>query len=107
MLNGSDSGVALIYLILHVLANILTEKLHLKGFESGQYGSPPSFNYWIRQATVYVFSLLTMKLLVIVLFAAWPGIFMLGEWLLTFLGPSDAIQVILYVPSLLPASPAS
>ena len=47
-----------------------------------------------------------MKMLVIVLFAAWPGIFMLGEWLLTFLGPSDAVQVILYVSSH-PPFPAS
>ncbi|KAH9912393.1 vacuolar membrane protein-domain-containing protein [Fomitopsis serialis] len=87
-------GVGIIYFILHVTTWLLSEKCHFKGFESGQYGSPPSFNYWIRQATVYIFSLLFMKMLVIVLFAAWPGIFMLGEWLLTFLGPSDAVQVI-------------
>lgn len=35
-----------------------------------------------------------MKVLVVGLFALWPGVFKLGEWLLTFLGPSDAAQVI-------------
>lgn len=67
----------------------------LKGLESGEYGEPPSFSYWARQAAVYVFSLTTMKGLVVALFALWPGIFKLGEWLLSFLGPSNTAQVIL------------
>ncbi|RPD66825.1 hypothetical protein L226DRAFT_565610 [Lentinus tigrinus ALCF2SS1-7] len=87
-------GVGLIYLILQVVTYVLTEKFHLKGFESGVYGTPPSINYWFRQASVYVFALTTMKLLVIALFAALPVIFDLGEWLLSFLGTSDAAQVI-------------
>ena len=97
---GADNGytgVAVIYLSLQCFTYLLTEKLHLKGFESGKYGSPPSFWYWLRQATVYVLSLTIMKLLVIALFAVWPGIFVLGEWLLSFVGSSDAAQVILYV----------
>jgi hypothetical protein len=97
-------GVAMLYLILHIATHILTEKLLLKGFESGQYGAPPSFQYWLRQATVYVFSLTTMKLLVIGLLALWPGIFQLGEWLLswTYTADGDGLQVILYVFTLRP-----
>ncbi|KAL6309836.1 vacuolar membrane protein-domain-containing protein [Sparassis latifolia] len=87
-------GVGVIYFVLHFITYLLTEKCNFKGFESGQYGSPPSFIYWTRQAAVYLLALLTMKLLVVALFAAWPGIFKVGEWLLTFLGPSDAVQVI-------------
>ncbi|KAI1796054.1 vacuolar membrane protein-domain-containing protein [Ganoderma leucocontextum] len=87
-------GVGIIYLILQVVTHILTEKLQWKGFESGVYGTPPSINYWFRQAAVYVFALTTMKLLVIALFAALPIIFDLGEWLLTFLGPSNIAQII-------------
>lgn len=87
-------GVGVIYLVLHLTTWLLAEKCGLKGFESGQYGTPPSFVYWLKQATVYVFSLMTMKLLVVALFAVWPGVFKIGEWLLDFLGPSDEIQVI-------------
>ena len=76
---------------------VLTEKFHLKGFESGKYGTPPSIVYWMRQTAVYVFSLTIMKLSVIALFALWPGIFKMGEWLLSFLGTDEAAQVILYV----------
>ncbi|KAI0308428.1 vacuolar membrane protein-domain-containing protein, partial [Amylostereum chailletii] len=87
-------GVAIIYFILHLLTWLFTEKVHLKGFESGQYGSPPSKVYWLRQAGVYVVALTTMKLLVIGLFFIWPGIFKVGAWLLSWLGHSNAVQVI-------------
>ncbi|KAF9534126.1 vacuolar membrane protein-domain-containing protein [Crepidotus variabilis] len=90
-------GVALIYFTLHALNNILTEKLHLKGFESGIYGEPPSANYWFRQAAVYILSLSTMKVVVITLLLVFPGIYKFGEWLLswTWLGGSeDDFQVI-------------
>ncbi|KAI0775900.1 vacuolar membrane protein-domain-containing protein [Trametes elegans] len=87
-------GVGIIYLVLHVMTYLLTEKCHLKGFESGVYGTPPRINYWLRQSAVYVFALTTMKLLVVAVFAALPVIFDVGEWLLTFLGHSDTAQVI-------------
>jgi hypothetical protein len=90
------AGVAIIYLILHLVTFFFTEKCGFKGFETGKYGSPPSIGYWFRQLSVYVFSLTTMKLLVVALFVLWPGVFKLGEWLLSFLGPTDAAQVILY-----------
>lgn len=81
------------------MAFMLTEKLGFKGFESGKYGTPPSFGHWFRQLSVYIFALTTMKALVVALFALWPGIFKLGEWLLSFLGTSEAAQVILCVHS--------
>ena len=92
------TGVGIIYLILQVATYVLTEKLQFKGFESGVYGTPPSINYWFRQTAVYVCALTSMKLLVVALFAALPVIFDFGEWLLSFLGSSDAAQVILWVP---------
>ncbi|KAI6018276.1 vacuolar membrane protein-domain-containing protein, partial [Pisolithus marmoratus] len=89
-------GVGLIYLILQATTFLLSKKLHLKGFRSGQYGNPPSFVYWARQAAVYVVALTTMKLLVVALFAIWPGLFELGDWLLdwTSIGDGESFQVI-------------
>jgi len=91
--------VALLYLILRFFAYVLTGKLNLKGFESGQYGTPPSIFFWARQAAVYVLSLTSMKLLVLLLLALFPGIYDVGEWLLswTWTGEGDALQVILCV----------
>jgi len=87
-------GVGAIYLTLHLLTWIFTTKLHFKGFLSGQYGSPPSLNYWARQATVYVVSLTSMKLLVILLLVSWHKLIDIGAWLLGWLGNSDAAQVV-------------
>jgi len=90
-------GIALIYVILRALTYILADRAHLKGFESGQYGNPPSFKFWLRQAAVYVLSLTSMKLLVVGLFAVYPGIFKIGDWLLSWTrtgNGEDAIQVI-------------
>ncbi|KAJ3735231.1 vacuolar membrane protein-domain-containing protein [Lentinula guzmanii] len=89
-------GVALIYLILHVLTLVFSERLHLKGFESGIYGNPPRVKYWARQAALYVVALTTMKFLVIGLLALFPGLFKIGAWLLswTWTDEGDAFQVI-------------
>lgn len=81
---------------LHALTHLLTNKLHFSGFISGQYGDPPSVNYWFRQATIYVLSITTMKLLVVALFAAWSGIFQVGQWLLSWTGNGSTFQIILY-----------
>jgi len=90
-------GVAIIYLILRLLTHILSDRANLKGFESGQYGNPPSFAFWLRQAAVYVLSLTSMKLFVVGLFALYPGILKIGEWLLSWTRTGDgkdAFQVI-------------
>ena len=90
-------GVALIYVILHALARLFTERFDLKGFESGVYGNPPSIKHWACQAALYVFSLLMMKLIVITILIWFPGMYVVGEWLLswTWTGNGDAFQVIL------------
>lgn len=95
-------GVALIYLILRALTHVFTDVFQLKGFESGQYGKPPSIKYWSRQAAVYVLSLTSMKLLVVGLFALCPDLIKIGEWLLSWTrtGNKDAFQVILWALSL-------
>lgn len=92
-------GVGLIYLFLRLSTYALTVKLHLKGFESGEYGNPPSVAYWVRQAAIYVAALTTMKFLVLGLLILFPGIFKLGEWLLswTWTGDGDSLQVVLCV----------
>jgi hypothetical protein len=88
-------GVGIIYLVLRFFTTTLTQRLGLSGFESGQYGNPPSSVFWAKQTAVYVLSITTMKLLVIGLFAAWPGIFRVGQWLLSWTGDGSNFQIIL------------
>jgi len=91
------AGVGVIYVALHLFTWLFADKFQLKGFQSGQYGSPPSLSYWGRQATVYVVSLTSMKLLVVLLLATWRRLFDIGAWLLSWLGNGDTAQVVLYV----------
>lgn len=87
----------MVYAILRLLTYVAQEKLGLRGFESGVYGSPPSIKYWARQAAIYVLALTTMKLMVVGLLALWPGIFRIGEWILswTYTKDGDIVQVVL------------
>jgi len=93
----SAAGVGAIYLSLHLLTWFFTAKLHFKGFQSWQYGSPPSPSFWARQAAVYVVSLTSMKLLVILLLVSWHKLIDIGAWLLSWLGSGDIAQVVLCV----------
>ncbi|KAI3616689.1 vacuolar membrane protein [Moniliophthora roreri] len=89
-------GVMILYLIHHGLTHLFSHKFQLQGFESGVYGKPPSWNFWVRQAVVYVVALTTMKFIVIALLALFPGLYKIGEWLLswTWTEKGDALQVI-------------
>ncbi|KZT43000.1 hypothetical protein SISSUDRAFT_1030178 [Sistotremastrum suecicum HHB10207 ss-3] len=87
-------GVAVIYGLLHLLSRLFIDVFHLKGIRSGEYDNPPRFSYWARQAAIYIVVLTAMKLLVVALFAVWPGIIEVGAWLLSWTGSSNAAQVI-------------
>lgn len=89
--------MGIIYVNLYLLTYLFSEKLNYKGFESGVYGTPPSINFWMRQAALYVLSLTSMKMLVVALLVLFPGIFKIGEWLLSWtqVAHGDAVQVIL------------
>ncbi|KAJ3516143.1 hypothetical protein NLJ89_g1303 [Agrocybe chaxingu] len=89
-------GVGLIYVTLHALTRLFTERFQLKGFESGVYGDPPSFNFWLRQAALYVLTLSTMKVVVVTFLVLFPAIYVVGEWLLswTWTSEGDDLQVI-------------
>lgn len=87
-------GVYAIYITLFFLTWYFTEKLKLKGLRSGQYGSPPSLNYWVRQLAIYVVSLTSMKLFVIAVVAFWDALSDIAAWLLSWLGNGDTAQVI-------------
>jgi hypothetical protein len=91
------TGVYAIYITLFFLTWYLTEKLKLKGLRSGQYGTPPSHNYWVRQLAIYVVSLTSMKMLVVALVSFWHVLSDIAAWLLSWLGNGDTVQVILCV----------
>ncbi|KAH6914770.1 vacuolar membrane protein [Coprinopsis sp. MPI-PUGE-AT-0042] len=95
-------GVGIIYGCLHLFNHIFTEKLGWKGFESGVYGDPPSVNFWFRQAATYMTCLLIMKLLVVGLFVLVPGIFTIGQWLLSWTHAGGEVLQVAFVMGIFP-----
>jgi len=94
-------GVAIIYGILKLANYIIVDRLHVKGFVSGQYGSPPKWSFWARQAVVYCAVLTAMKLSVVAIIAIWPGLIDFGAWLLGWTGNGGSFQII-FVMGLFP-----
>lgn len=88
-------GVGIIWGVLRVAATVLTERLGLNGFQSGQYGNPPRLKYWARQASVYILAVIIMKLAILALLALVPPLMDFGEWLLSWTGGNTSVQIIL------------
>lgn len=95
-------GVGIIYGCLHLFNHLFIEKLGWKGFESGVYGDPPSINFWFRQAATYMTCLLIMKLLVVGLFVLVPGVFTIGQWLLSWTHAGGEVLQVAFVMGIFP-----
>ncbi|ORY80717.1 Vaculolar membrane protein-domain-containing protein [Leucosporidium creatinivorum] len=62
-------------------------------YRTGDYGNPFSSAIWARQAAVYVACLGAMKVVVLLLFWAFPALFKFANWCLSWL-PTDDAQVV-------------
>jgi hypothetical protein len=89
-------GVWIIYLVLSAV-KFITRFYRLSGFQSGVYGEPPLLNQlkrWLKQLSVYVFALVTMKVVVVLLFRICPWLESLGRWILGWTMGNTKIQVL-------------
>lgn len=79
-----------------IFLQLLTTQLSTydpESFRTGSYGSPFSLMIWTKQATVYVLALGLMKIVVVALFWAVPGVFRIADWSLSWL-TNDEAQVL-------------
>ena len=115
-------GVFFIYIALKYVTYILTERLGLEGFVSGQYTPPfptpvpttdssgssvrsgasrrsfrrgrPRIEYWLKQLGSYLFVLFLMKMAVLAVLAIFPFLFDVGSWILGLFGSHKDYQVL-------------
>ncbi|KAJ1019428.1 hypothetical protein NDA16_004545 [Ustilago loliicola] len=115
-------GVFFIYIALKWVTFILTERLGLEGFVSGQYTPPlptpmpgtgsssssaqsgasrrsyrrgkPRFEYWLKQLGSYLFVLFLMKMAVLIVLAIFPFLYDVGSWILGLFGSHKDFQVL-------------
>ena len=85
-------GVLILYAFLKLFTSLLFH-YQPSQFRTGDYGSPPSFRIWSKQAAVYVTCLGLMKIVVLGMFWAIPGLFVFANWCLSWLD-SDEAQVV-------------
>ncbi|KAI8084254.1 vacuolar membrane protein-domain-containing protein [Gilbertella persicaria] len=89
-------GVLIIWSVLSSV-KFITEFYRLPGFQSGVYGEPPLVNQlqvWAKQLGVYVLALVTMKVVVLILFAICPWLENFGKWVLSWTMGNYRLQVL-------------
>ena len=64
-----------------------------ESIQSGNYGSPPRYTWWMKQSLIYFLGLLGMKFCVFILFALFPWLGRVGDWALEWTEGNEALQV--------------
>ncbi|KAJ2617286.1 hypothetical protein H4S08_000387 [Coemansia sp. RSA 1365] len=64
------------------LFEYLAARFKIGGLESGNYGDPPSWRIWLKQAFLFCASMLCMKLTVVMLVALLPFLLAIGDLIL-------------------------
>ena len=64
-----------------------------ESIQSGNYGQPPKWTWWLKQAVLYFFGLLSMKACVFLIFELCPWIIVVGNWALRWTEGNEAIQI--------------
>ncbi|KAF8247633.1 hypothetical protein K440DRAFT_628529 [Wilcoxina mikolae CBS 423.85] len=63
------------------------------GVTSGYYGDPPKWTYWTKQASIYFAGLMIMKFIVWIIFALFPWLGRVGDFLLQWTEGNRRLQV--------------
>ncbi|MCJ1463637.1 hypothetical protein MMC07_002245 [Pseudocyphellaria aurata] len=94
--------------ILIVLLRLLTHAFSLtpmgeppESIQSGHYGRPPKYSWWLKQSFIYFLGLLGMKFCVFVIFQLCPWIIRVGNWALRWTEDNEMVQlffVMLFFP---------
>lgn len=64
-----------------------------ESLKSGNYGQPPRYGWWAKQAIIYFVGLLLMKLCVYFIFQLLPWVAWVGDWALRWTEGSEALQI--------------
>ena len=92
----TTAGVVVLIYALRALQRLLA-LCPLPGFktgvDSGYYGAPPRWAFWAKQAAVYFAGLMVMKFVVWLVFALFPWLGRVGDWLLAWTEGNRRLQV--------------
>lgn len=95
---GIDTTVGVVILIyalrtLHRLVAMCPVPGLKTGVDSGYYGDPPRWSFWLKQASLYFTGLMIMKFIVWLIFTLFPWLGAVGDWLLAWTDDNRRLQV--------------
>ncbi|PNH76206.1 hypothetical protein VD0001_g1418 [Verticillium dahliae] len=64
-----------------------------ESIQSGNYGSPPSAWWWLKQSLIYFCGLFGMKVVVLLIFLVFPWISRVGDWALRWTEGNEQLQI--------------
>lgn len=64
-----------------------------ESIQSGNYGYPPNAVWWLKQALIYFIGLFGMKVVVLILFLAFPWLARVGDWALKWTEGNERLQI--------------
>jgi hypothetical protein len=89
-------GIAILVFFLRVFHALLarTPLANPPGsLKSGNYGHPPNWRWWIKQAFVYFLGLFAMKFCVFLMFQFFPWLGWVGDWALRWTEGKEWVQI--------------
>ncbi|KAI5797965.1 vacuolar membrane protein-domain-containing protein [Peziza echinospora] len=89
-------GIFILIIILRLLQRLLLAlpfPFWHTGITSGEYGDPPKWSSWGKQAIIYFCGLMGMKFVVWLMFEIFPWLGRFGDWLLRWTEGDKRIQV--------------
>lgn len=89
-------GIAILVFFLRVL-HALFARTPLanppESLKSGNYGHPPNWQWWVKQAFIYFLGLFAMKFCVFLMFQFFPWLGWVGDWALRWTEGKEWVQI--------------
>ncbi|KAJ2609104.1 hypothetical protein EV177_004635 [Coemansia sp. RSA 1804] len=86
-------GILFVALYLRLFERLAAWAGATKGLESGDYGTPPDWRRWAKQATIFCASMVGMKLSVVALIALFPALVVVGDVVLKPVQMADSARL--------------
>ncbi|KAI6368646.1 hypothetical protein MCOR25_004602 [Pyricularia grisea] len=65
-----------------------------ESIQSGFYGNPPKWQWWLKQSIIYFCGLFGMKICVLIIFLVFPWIGHVGDWALGWTEGNEKLQIV-------------
>lgn len=89
-------GIPILIVLLRVITAIVSFTplgKPLNSIQSGNYGTPPSAWWWLKQSVIYFCGLFGMKICVLIIFILMPWISKVGDWALSWTEGNEKLQI--------------